>query len=100
MTQLAPWLVDSVTGIVTLIVAIVCCAICVAQAHKKGYNAFGFGVMGLILGIIGLSIALAVPNRKAREAFTAAESLEKYKQLLDQGAITQEEFDQKKRELL
>lgn len=88
------------TGIVTLIVAIVCCAICVAQARKKGCNAFGFGVMGLILGIIGLIIALVVPNRKAREAFTAAESLEKYKRLLDQGIITQEEFDQKKRELL
>lgn len=56
--------------------------------------------MGFFLGVIGLIIALVLPDRNAPARESAADSLMKYKQLLDQGAITQEEFERKKRELL
>lgn len=44
--------------------------------------------------------ARAAAKAPAAPAFSAADELLKFKQLLDMGAITQAEFDQKKRELL
>lgn len=93
-------LIIAIPLLVWLIVALVCCVICIGQAEKKGYSVAGFGLMGFFLSIIGLIIALILPDRKAQRTFQAAEELAAYKRLLDQGAITQEEFERKKRELL
>lgn len=85
---------------IPLVVSIICCVVSAGQAEKKGYSRLAFGLLGFFLGVIGLIIALLLPNRKMAESANAADSLMKYKQLLDQGVITQEEFERKKQELL
>lgn len=69
-------------------------------AKKKGYSAAGFFCLGLFLGVIGLIIALCIPSRLAAESQDNADTLLKYKKLLDEGVITQDEFDAKKAELM
>lgn len=85
---------------IPLAISIVCCVVSAGQAEKKGYSQLAFGLLGFFLGVIGLIIALLLPSRKTSESASTADTLMKYKQLLDQGVITKEEFDQKKRELL
>ena len=89
-----------ITLIIPLTVTIVCAIVSRNQAKKKGYSTAGFTLMGFFLGVIGLIIALVLPSRTGAESTTAADILIKYKRLLDEGAITQEEFDRKKQELL
>lgn len=62
---------------------------------RKGYGDAACFAAGFFLGIIGLIVILLLPDKKS-----AADDLLSYKQLLDSGAITQEEFDAKKKELL
>lgn len=85
--------------IINLILAIVFCVLCSMLGARKGYTPIGFGVMGFFLGLIGLIIAAVVPDKKGYQA-SAADGLLKYKELLDKGVITQEEFEAKKKELL
>lgn len=47
-----------------------------------------------------LSSAPTVPAASAAPVASAADEIKKFKELLDMGAITQEEFDQKKKQLL
>lgn len=67
--------------------------------EKKGYSAGMSFAIGFFLGLIGLVIVLLLPDKK-KEAADNSSALLNYKQLLDAGAITQEEFDAKKKELL
>lgn len=84
-----------------IIVGAICGAICYTLGKKKGYSPAAFGAMGFFLAVIGVIIALVLPDKNdgSREA-AAADGLIKYKELLDTGVITQEEFDKKKSELL
>ena len=66
---------------------------------SKGYSGSLCFVAGLFLGIIGLIVVLLLPNKKLKTN-VSAEDLLNYKKLLDSGAITQEEFDAKKKELI
>lgn len=66
---------------------------------NKGYEG-GFW-WGFCLGIIGVIIVACKANKSERCSNTnIADELLKYKSLLDQGVITQEEFEQKKKELM
>ena len=72
-------------------------------ASKKGYNYTLFAIIGFFTGIIGLIIAAVIPDKNTQtinDNATTAQALKDYKQLLDNGAITQEEYDTKKKELL
>lgn len=72
-------------------------------AGKKGYSSTLFGVLGFCFGIIVLIVAAVLPDKNVEAASknaSAAEALAGYKRLLDDGVITQEEFDRKKSELL
>lgn len=80
----------------------------VEQGFKIVANNFPvYLFLGLHLGIIIISIAkrstliagLPKPAEVKQES-TKADELKKYKDLLDSGAITQEEYDAKKKELL
>ncbi|MBK5092745.1 MAG: hypothetical protein JJE48_04425 [Actinobacteria bacterium] len=51
--------------IVALVVGVVCGLGCVALARSKNRNAVGFFCLGLLLGVIGLIIALFIPTREA-----------------------------------
>ena len=66
---------------------------------RKGYVDAACFAAGFFLGIIGLIVILLLPDKNS-EKKSAADDLLSYKQLLDSGAITQEEFDAKKKELL
>ena len=59
-----------------------------------------------LLGVFIISIAkrstiiAGIPTVKMKSKSSQADELKKYKELLDSGAITQEEYDQKKKEFL
>ena len=55
---------DSTIYIVALLVGVVCGIGCVTLARSKNRNAVGFFFLGLILGVIGLIIALFVPVKE------------------------------------
>ena len=72
-------------------------------AQKKGYDFAPYCVLGFFLGVIGLIIAAVIPEKtegQSKNVASSAEALGTYKKLLDEGAITQEEYDKKKSELL
>ena len=86
---------------IVLMPAIICGIVCYMLGKKKGYSPAAFGVMGFFLAVIGVIIALVIPDKNdSRHQAAAADSLIKYKELLDKGVITQEEFEKKKNNLL
>ena len=73
--------------------------ICQMKGHQKGF-AWGFW-----LGLIGLLVVGFLPNlnKKAREVLVKsddADTLEKLAKLHQQGILTDEEFNQKKADIL
>lgn len=68
-------------------------------AEKKGYDFWPWFAIGFFLNLIAIIIIL-VRNDAQPATFGAAEEIGKYKRLLDDGAITQREYDQIKTELL
>jgi Ca2+/H+ antiporter len=76
---------------------------CVKKSNEKGYETYVGLLLGIFLGLIGLIIVLCLPDKKAEQEQQKADNpaqLLRYKQLLDQGVISQEEFDIKKMELM
>lgn len=74
-------------------------------ARDKGYSYRTYCVIALLLPVVGLVIALALPDKGGEQTVAASESdkaiaLREYKSLLDDGTITRDEFEVKKRELL
>jgi uncharacterized membrane protein len=69
-------------------------------AKKKGYSYAGFYVFGIFVWPAALIVALCIKDRTNEAAAEGANALKAYKELLDSGAITQEEFDAKKAEIL
>lgn len=73
-----------------------------------GFNKVIFWVLGgLIIGFVGALIKYLLKNKhktnyqqQNSDAFSKADEIKKYKDLLDNGMITQEEFEQKKKEIL
>ena len=86
-----------------VLVLVLCAAFAYAtgrMADKKGYSYAAFAAIGLFLPLIGLIIAAVLPDKNAAHSASNADELAKFKRLLDDGAITQAEYDAKKRELL
>jgi hypothetical protein len=79
------------TSTIFLIVLLLLLAVIPARiAKSKGYSYGGFYAFGFFLFIPALIVALAIKPKHT------AEDLVAYKKLLDEGVITQEEFDKKK----
>ena len=57
-------------------------------------------VHAVLTGIIGKTQSEAAPAQTAAPAVSNADELKKYKELLDSGVISPEEFDAKKKQLL
>lgn len=79
-------------------------------AGNQGRNAIGWGLLGLVLGIIPLIILLCIgpPDNSPATATRSlppsganpAEELAKWKALHESGVITESEFEMKKQKLL
>jgi hypothetical protein len=83
------------TSTIFLIVLLLLLAVIPARiAKSKGYSYGGFYAFGFFLFIPALIVALIIKPKHT------AEDLVAYKKLLDEGVITQEEFDAKKNEVL
>lgn len=90
--------------IICMIIGLVLCVLfgyfTAKIASKKGYSFGAFFALGFFLELIGLIIALVMPDKTIAPTpqiqTESADDLIKYKSLLDQGVISQEEFDAKK----
>lgn len=70
-------------------------------ASKKGYSYVGFLVFAIFFYPIALIVALLIDDKNSYKSESdKADALLKYKQLLDEGAISQEEFERKKKEYM
>lgn len=82
---------------------------------KRGYNkstAQSWFFVGFFFGIIGLLLTVTKPDLTAQKMYSEnlqtnntepkskADELKKFKELLDSGAITEEEYNQQKKKLL
>lgn len=98
--------------LVLLLIKLVLSCIPANIAQKKGYGFAGFYILGLLSFFIALIVSLCLYDRQqqlfeiknainslATPASTADE-LEKYSKLLEQGAISQEEFDSVKKRII
>ncbi|MBR0403791.1 MAG: SHOCT domain-containing protein [Eggerthellaceae bacterium] len=79
-----------------LILSLLLAVIPARIAKGKGYSFGGFYVFGFFFFIIALIVALVMKDKNESKP----DQLLQYKKLLDEGVITQEEFDKKKSELL
>ena len=79
-------------------------------AESKGYSFWGWWLYGWFFFLIALIHISLLPDiskeneekskEKAALEMNAAEELKKYKELLDKGVITEEEYQEKKKQLL
>ena len=90
----------NVPELILLGIVIACALIAKGIGEKKGYGAALSFCAGLFLGPLGIIIMGIVPDKGSQNTISSADALMKYKELLDAGAISQEEFDMKKKELL
>lgn len=92
---------EFLTLMVPLIAFFICGLIAKGIGKKKGYGSVLSFCAGFFLTILGIVIMAVVPDKSGKEkVVTSADALLKYKQLLDAGAISQEEFETKKKELM
>lgn len=92
---------SGVVFFIWLVIAIVSAYFTLAISEKKGYNSAWFAVLGLVLPILGLVAVLVMPykndsNNSHSGELSKASAIAEYKKLLDDGAITQQEFDSAK----
>jgi hypothetical protein len=71
---------------------------------NKGYKG-GFW-WGALLGILGIIVVAAKPSKKSGQStvinppVNQAEQLREFKKLLDEGVISQQEYDEKKKKII
>ena len=89
------------TAICVIIIIIAIIQIPARIASKKGHSFIGFLVFAIFFYPFALIVALLIGDKTSYSSEAdKAEALTKYKKLLDEGSITQEEFDKKKKEYL
>ena len=82
-----------------LLLLFVCGCISGKIAENRGQNCLPYFALGFFLGPLGILITAGLANSPLPKE-DAPDSILKYKQLLDHGVITADEFEQKKKELL
>lgn len=69
-------------------------------ASSKGYSAIGFFFFGLFFILPALIVIICLPDKEKREQSQNLDLILKYKKMMDEGIITEEEFLNKKNELM
>ena len=98
---------DTISTIIIIILIITIAGMILAIpakiASNKGYSFLGFLIFAICFYPVALIISLILDDKNNGDYESEserAEALLVYKKLLDEGAITKEEFEEKKRELL
>ncbi len=92
--------------IVLFLIRVILSIVIASFAKKKGKSFALFFVLTLlfsaVVGILVLLISVSMNNNRVEyePKSTSADEIRKYKMLLDSGAITQEEYEEKKKQLL
>lgn len=73
---------------------------CIRFPHGIGYGNDAYRIQRYIVDYQSKASAPAQASTQPAAAVSTADEIKKYKELLDMGAITQDEFDQKKKQLL
>lgn len=87
---------DVVTVIFTVIALLLLALVPATIASRKGYSFGAFYAFGVFFWLVALIVSLLIQDKNA----VSANDLVAYKKLLDQGVITQQEFDKKKQSML
>lgn len=72
-------------------------------AKKKGYSFGLWWFYGWMLFIVAIIHVQFIPDKNVPQPYTGvgrADELKKYKQLYDDGTLTKEEYEEKKKQLL
>lgn len=72
-------------------------------AKKKGYSFGLWWFYGWMLFIVAIIHVQFIPDKNAPQAYAGvsnADELKKFKQLYDEGTLTKEEYEEKKKQLL
>ena len=69
-------------------------------ASKKGYSRLAFFIFGFFCFLPALIVSIVISDKKKQDQVQNADLMLKYKKMLDEGIITEEEYLQKKEELL
>lgn len=88
--------------IITLVVAALLGLIPASIAKNKGYSFGGWWLYGWLLFLVAFihSLCLKDKNAQVSNGVGTADELKKYKELLDEGVITREEFEARKKKML
>ena len=104
-------IIESIVLFVILAVKVGIALIPANIAKKKGYSFAGFFILGIFFFWIGLIISLCLDDKTVQPnsiiiqkpdnySSSAADEIKKFKELMDSGVISSEEFEAKKKELL
>ena len=99
---------ESAYYIISLCIAALLGFIPAKIASDKGYSFVLWWFFGFMLFIVAIIAVVILPDKNVQEqnnapsqyARSSADELMKYKELLDKGVITQEEFEAKKSQIL
>lgn len=89
--------------LITLIIAAGLGLIPANIAKKKGYSFGLWWFYGWMLFIVAIIHVQFIPDKNAPQTYAgvgSADELKKYKQLYDDGTLTKEEYEEKKKQLL
>ncbi|KAA0698291.1 SHOCT domain-containing protein [Neorhizobium sp. P12A] len=89
--------------ILWIIIGCICAAICSNMARSRGRGSGLWAVLGFFLGLLAILILAVMGNTNERLTVSSAsrgEEIAKLKQLHDEGVLTEDEFEQEKRQLL
>lgn len=91
--------------IVMLLVGVIFGIICGRIAQRKGYAYWSYFALGFLLSVIGLVVVLVMQDKSGGPpdgsgGTSGADELLKYKQLLDAGAISEEDYRRAKDRIL
>lgn len=87
--------------IIVLIISYLILSIPARIARNKGYSYIGFLLFGIFCFPAALIVSLIIDDKNVYNSERdKAEALLAYKKLFDEGAITKEEFEEKKRKYM
>ncbi len=94
--------------VILLLFWFILCGVVAYVASNRGHSGLLFFLVSMVLSpLVGLILALVIPTKKQRGSLdytgstgSVADEIKKLQELVHSGAITQAEFESKKRQLM